>query len=199
MHTNQPFVNLKNEPINEIKSFGSCDITQKFHAQGVKPSMIDFVYPPVPFPPKAIFEEFGEENIINMVSHHHGLLKKSAIKDLFTKDEKEFEIVNQRAAEFFMEALGGGERYTSKHGHPHLRSRHFPFTIDEHGRDVWLMFYKKTLKDVNFPKKHIQAFWEWIESMSLRMINRRTTMEPPMRYPFETIAHEFDLGAPCEN
>lgn len=194
MQENPTIVNLRHEPLEQIKSFGNCDITQKFDPNGVKPVMVDFIYPPVPFPPKTLFEEFGEENIIKMVEYHHGLLKKSAIKDLFSQDEKMFEMVTQRTAEFFMEALGGGERYSSKHGHPHLRSRHFPFTIDEHARDIWLMFYKKTLKDIDFPKEHIQAFWEWVESMSLRMINRRTMMESPKRYPFSEIAHEFGLG-----
>ncbi len=192
MNNKHSFINLRHEPLDEIKKFSQCDISQKFDPNGVKDVMIDFIYPPVPFPPKTIYEEFGEKNIIKMVFHHHGLLKNSSIKDIFSQDEKEFEMVTQRTAEFFMEALGGGSRYTSKHGHPHLRSRHFPFTIDEHARDVWLMFYKKTLKDIDFPKEYIKPFWEWIESLSLRMINRRTMMEAPRRYPYENIAHEFE-------
>ena len=118
---------------------------------------------------------------------------------LNVEDEKMFEIVTNKTAEFFMEALGGGDIYTSQHGHPHLRSRHFPFTIDEQAREIWLMFYKKTLKDVNFPKEYLKEFWEWIESLSLRMINRRTMMEAPKRYPFENIAKEFGLGEKCES
>lgn len=198
MQTNHPLINLRHEPIGNIKSFSACDPNQKFSPEGIKPIMIDFVYPEVPFPPKTIFKEFGKENIQKMVEYHHGLLKKSAIKHLFSQNEKEFEIVTNRTAQFFMEALGGGEIYSSQHGHPHLRSRHFPFTIDEQARDIWLMFYKKTLKDIAFPKIHIQAFWEWIESLSLRMINRRTMMEEPKRYPFKEIAHEFNLGENCE-
>lgn len=185
------FVNLRHEPIEGVKEFSQCDITQKFNPNGVKESMVDFVFPQVPFPPKTIFEEYGEENITKMVFYHHRLLQKSALKNLFTQDEKEFEELTYRTAEFFMEAMGGGSRYSSKHGHPHLRSRHFPFEIDEHAREVWLMFYRKTLKDIKFPKKYLKPFWEWIESLSIRMINKRTTMEPPKRFPFESIAHEF--------
>lgn len=199
MEPNNVFINLKYEQIPNIKSFSNCDVTQKFVPEGIKPVMIDFIYPEVPFPPKKIFEEFGKENIKNMVFYHHTLLKKSSLGHLFSQDEKTFEIVTNRTAEFFMEALGGGDIYTSQHGHPHLRSRHFPFTIDEQARDIWLMFYKKTLKEVNFPKKYLKEFWEWIESLSLRMINRRTMMEAPKRYPFDTIAKEFGLGEKDEN
>ena len=199
MKPNNVFINLKYEQIPEVKSFSNCDPNQKFIAEGIKPMMIDFVYPEVPFPPKTIFEEFGKENIKNMVFYHHTLLKKSALGHLFSQDEKMFEIVTNKTAEFFMEALGGGDIYTSQHGHPHLRSRHFPFTIDEQARDIWLMFYKKTLKEVNFPKEYLKEFWEWIESLSLRMINRRTMMEAPKRYPFKEIEKEFGLGVKCEN
>jgi hemoglobin len=194
MEHNNVFINLKHEAITDIKSFSNCDPTQKFNPEGVKPVMIDFIYPEVPFPPKTIYKEFGEENIRKMVFHHHTLLKKSFLGHLFSQDEKMFEIVTNRTAEFFMEALGAPERYTSQYGHPHLRSRHFPFSIDEQARDIWLMFYKKTLKEVDFPKEYLKDFWEWIESLSLRMINRRTMMEAPKRYPYKDIAHEFEKG-----
>lgn len=198
MNTKNSFVNLKNEPLPDIKSFSQCDISQKFDPNGVKEMMVDFIFPPVSFPPNEIYENFGEQNIIKMVFHHHGLLRKSSIKNIFSQDEEEFNKATQRTAEFFLEALGGGARYSSKHGHPHLRSRHFPFTIDEHAREVWLIFYKKTLKDIDFPKEYLKPFWEWVESLSIRMINRRTSMEPPKRFPFEEIKHEFFKGVDNE-
>ncbi len=179
---------------HKFGTFSKCDITEKFDPNGVREEMIDIIYPEVPFPPKEIFEVFGEENIRKMVDIHHTMLKKSALKDLFPKDEAVFQMLLQRTADFFIEALGGGARYSSQHGHPHLRARHFPFTVDENAREIWLMFYKKTLKQVDFPKEYLRSFWEWIEPLSIRMINRRTTMEYPKRFPFETIAHEFNKG-----
>ena len=179
---------------HKIESFSKCDITKKFDPNGVREEMIDMVYPEVPFPPKEIFEVFGEEKIRNMVEIHHNMLKKSALKDLFPRDKTVFQMLLLRTGDFFIEAMGGGARYSSQHGHPHLRARHFPFTIDEKAREIWLMFYKKTLKEVDFPKEYIQPFWEWIEPLSIRMINRRTTMDIPKRFPFELIACEFGLG-----
>ena len=184
----------KTDNNRDVHSFSECDISQKFEPTGVKDTMIDFVYPEVPFPPKELFQALGKEKIIEMVKYHHELLRKSVIKDLFPKDETIFNMVTARTGDFFVESLGGGDIYSSQHGHPHLRARHFPFTIDEHARDVWLMFYKKTLKDIKFPKEYIQSFWEWIEPLSIRMINRRTTMESPKRYPFESVKSEFKIG-----
>ncbi len=174
-----------------LKGFSQCNISQEFDANGVKEEMIDMVFPEVPFPPDEIILVFGEEKIRNMVRVHHDYLKRSALNELFPKDEVAYQMLLERTSNFFIEVLGGGKKYSKTYGHPHLRARHFPFTIDENAREIWLMFYKKTLKDVDFPKEYLQAFWEWIESLSLRMINRRTTMEPPKRYPFGKIAHEF--------
>ena len=184
------------ENISNIGSFSSCGQTQ-FVGAGEEPrtadAKIDFVYPPVIFPSNKILKTFGEAAIRNMVLHHHTLLKKSSIGDMFPADEKEFLEGTQKTADFFVEALGGGDIFSSKHGHPALRGRHFRFTIDEKGREIWLMMYKKTLRDIEFPKELLEEFWNWIEPLSIRMINRRTTAVPPQRFTFESIKSEFGL------
>lgn len=184
------------ENISNIGSFSSCGQTQ-FIGAGEEPrtadAKIDFVYPPVVFPSNKILKTFGEEAIRNMVFHHHSMLKKSSIGDMFPADEKEFLEGTQKTADFFVEALGGGDIFSSKHGHPALRGRHFRFTIDEKGREIWLMMYKKTLRDIEFPKELLEEFWNWIEPLSIRMINRRTTAVPPQRFTFESIKSEFGL------
>lgn len=184
------------ENISNIGSFSSCGQTQ-FVGAGEEPrtadAKIDFVYPPVVFPSNKILKTFGEEAIRNMVFHHHSMLKKSSIGDMFPADEKEFLEGTQKTADFFVEALGGGDIFSSKHGHPALRGRHFRFTIDEKGREIWLMMYKKTLTDIKFPKELLEEFWNWIEPLSIRMINRRTTAVPPQRFTFESIKSEFGL------
>ena len=184
------------ENISNIGSFSSCGQTQ-FVGAGEEPrtadAKIDFVYPPVVFTSNKILKTFGEEAIRNMVFHHHSMLKKSSIGDMFPADEKEFLEGTQKTADFFVEALGGGDIFSSKHGHPALRGRHFRFTIDEKGREIWLMMYKKTLRDIEFPKELLEEFWNWIEPLSIRMINRRTTAVPPQRFTFESIKSEFGL------
>ncbi len=184
------------ENISNIGSFSSCGQT-KFVGAGEEPrtadAKIDFVYPPVVFPSNKILKTLGEEAIRNMVFHHHSMLKKSSIGDMFPADEKEFLEGTQKTADFFVEALGGGDIFSSKHGHPALRGRHFRFIIDEKGREIWLMMYKKTLRDIEFPKELLEEFWNWIEPLSIRMINRRTTAVPPQRFTFESIKSEFGL------
>ncbi len=182
--------------VQNISTFASCG-QSKFVGAGEEPrtadAKMDFVYPPVVFPSNKILKAIGEQKIRAMVLYHHSLLRKSSVGDMFPQDEKEFLEGTEKTAEFFIEALGGGDVFSSKHGHPALRGRHFRFTIDEKGREIWLMMYKKTLKDIEFPKECIEEFWNWIEPLSIRMINRRTTTLPPERYSFESIKAEFGL------
>ena len=178
-----------------LSDFSRCNMQARFTPAGdevrlVEPK-IDFVFPEVPFPSKKIYAAMGETGVMQMVQHHHNLLRKSAIGSMFPSDDTAFNAATQRTAAFFIEATGGPSLFSDIHGHSALRERHFKFLIDEKAREIWLMMYKKTLKEIDFPKEHIEEFWNWIEPLSIRMINRRTSFETPTRYPFDAIAHEF--------
>lgn len=173
-----------------VSQFNACG-TKPFQPAGAHPhtaeAKIDFVYPEVPFPTDRLCKEWGEANLRAMVRHHHGLLRKSAIGALFPTDDAAFAFATEKTADFFVEALGGTKGYTPLHGHPALRMRHFHITIDEKGREIWLMLYKKTINDLQMPSDCIEEFWNWIEPLSIRMINRRTTVAPVERYPYPVI------------
>jgi len=154
-------------------------------------SMIDIIYPSVPFPSNKIYKALGEMKIREMVEYHHELLLKTKVGKLFPPHPDALKMVIDKSADFFVEALGGGDIFTSVHGEPHLRMRHFKIPIDEHDREIWLAMYKKTLKEIDFPKEHLEEFWNWIEPLSIRMINRRTNMEAMKRHHWHEIKQDF--------
>ncbi len=178
-----------------VTRFNACG-TKPFQAAGevahTVEAKIDLLYPEVPFPSNALYKSWGEANIRNMVLYHHTLLRNSAIGSLFPSDDAAFASATERTADFFVEALGGERHYTSLHGHPALRMRHIHITIDEKGREIWLMMYKKTVNDLKMPRAHIKEFWNWIEPLSIRMVNRRTTVNNIARYRFVSIWDDPD-------
>lgn len=153
--------------------------------------MIDFIYPAVPFPSNKTYKALGEEKIRDMVKYHHELLLKTTIKNIFPAHPEALKLAIDKSADFFVEVLGGEEVFTSQHGEPQLRRRHFKIPITENDREIWLAMYKKTLKEIEFPKELLEEFWNWIEALSIRMINRRTSMEPIKRFYFHTIQDEL--------
>ena len=153
----------------------------------------EILYPPVPKAPQRILEAVGAQNINALVFYHHSLLRHSPIGNLYPKDDADFLLGVQRAADFVVEAFGGGDVFTSVHGRPALCSRHAPFIIDENAREIWLMLYKQTLIETNFPKPFLEEFWNWIEPFSLCMINKKTSTLLPKRFYFSTLKSEFGL------
>lgn len=181
------FTQVANMPANAGKpNFGGDEI-------GIVDAMIDVIYPPVPFPSNKIFKAIGEEKIREMVWHHHRLLAKTKVGNIFPQDEEGFKIAVDKSADLFVEALGGEPIFTKQHGGFHLRMRHFTVPIEENDREIWLAMYKKTLKEISFPKEHLEEFWNWIEALSIRMINRRTTMDGIKRHYWGSVKKE--LGA----
>lgn len=151
------------------------------------------IFPPIVRPSAGFLEAIGRDNVVKMVLHHHTLLKKSSIAHLYPEDKETFMEGVSKAAHFIIEALGGGKVYTFSYGAPSMCRTHAPFAIDEAAREVWLQMYLQTLHDINFPKEHIEAFWNWIEPFSLRMITRRTPNVFPRRIFFESFKEEFGI------
>jgi len=47
--------------------------------------------------------------------------------------------------------FGGPPRYIEERGHPRLRMRHMPFTLDEAARDRWVALMNRALDEVALP------------------------------------------------
>lgn len=169
----------------ERRRFGGEDEVRTIDA------MIDFIYPAIPLPSNKIFKAMGEEKIREMVAYQHALLMKTRVKEIFPEDHTAYKIAVDKAADFFVESLGGDRVFSKLHGEPHLRMRHLHVPIDENHREIWIAMYKKTLKDLDFPKEHLQEFWNFIEPISIRMISKRTSHDPIKRYYWEDVKSEF--------
>lgn len=179
----------------KIEFFSECDTSRPFPKALSYPrkgaAKIDMIFPEVFFPSNKTYQEIGEVAIRKLVQKHHELVRESKIGHLYPKDDEAFKEATKIIEDFFVQMLGGEEVYTSKRGHPRLRDRHFPFEITEDGRDIWLMCFKKALKESGLPKELLPELWNWVEALSLRMVNRRTSMFGLKRYPFEKISKYF--------
>ena len=148
-------------------------------------------FPPIVKPEENFLKAVGEENLLRMVIHHHRLLQKSEIAYMYPIDEEAFMEGVHKAAHFFIQALGGGNVYTKAYGAPSMCKTHAPFAIDAHAREVWLRYYAQTLQEIAFPKAYLEQFWTWIETFSLRMINRAAPNTYAKRLFFHDVQKEY--------
>ena len=151
----------------------------------------DAPFPAVPFPSRRVHVVAGEAAIRALVAAHHDRLRRSSIAHLYPRDPMRFAQAVEKAADFTVEACGGPARYTPRHGPGCMRTRHFPFTIDERARETWLEQLWHAFDEAAFPHEVRREYWEWQEAMSVRMINRRTTKAAPRRFPWHEAAGVF--------
>jgi hemoglobin len=53
----------------------------------------------------------------------------------------------QRLRDFLVGRFGGPQRYIAQRGHPRLRARHMPFTVDVRARDRWVALMEAALTE----------------------------------------------------
>lgn len=54
----------------------------------------------------------------------------------------------RRLCDFLVGRFGGPQRYIAQRGHPRLRMRHMPFTVDLAARDRWVSLMHAALDEV---------------------------------------------------
>jgi hemoglobin len=144
---------------------------------------VDLIFPASPAPSPASFAAIGEEPLRALVRHHHELLRRSSIGDLFPRDPKRFDAVVEHIAEFVVNSVFDRPEGVGTRGLTWFRSRHLPITIDETARNVWLGALLATFEAVGYPEAARVELWNWVEALSIRAITRRTMVGQPRRYP----------------
>lgn len=155
------------------------------------PASHEMDMPEVPFPSARVLAVAGAERLRELVRHHHGLLRQSPIGHLFAADDAEFAALVERIADYVVEICGGPALFTPLNGNTCMRTRHFPFSIDERGREIWLEKLYQAIEETGFPEELREEYWAWMEPFTVRMINRRTTKAQPVHLPYALARARF--------
>jgi hemoglobin len=146
--------------------------------------LCDLAFPSIPWPSPEFLAAIGEATLHALVKCHHERLRKSSIGPLFPADPKRFDAVVERIGNAIVATVQGASRIAESNGHIWLRAQHFPLAIDESARNVWLAEMLGAFDDVGFPDGARLEYWNWVEALSIVVINRRTMISQPRRYPF---------------
>jgi hemoglobin len=72
---------------------------------------------------------------------------------------------------FLSQYFGGPTTYLAERGHPRLRMRHMPFTIDQQARDHWLAHMLAAIDEAGIAEPARTEMREYFERGSEFMIN----------------------------
>jgi hemoglobin len=78
----------------------------------------------------------------------------------------------QRLRDFLIGRFGGPQTYIEQRGHPRLRARHSPFSIDQTARDRWMRLMDNALGEAALPVEAERVLRKFLNDMSAFMINQ---------------------------
>ena len=85
--------------------------------------------------------------------------------------EEDLEGAIQRLTGFLEQYWGGPGTYSEQRGHPRLRQRHFPFTVNPEARDRWLAHMRVAVDELQLSPLDDVTLWDYLERAAHAMVN----------------------------
>src|SRR4029434_11249175 len=97
-----------------------------------------------------IYGQIGEEGFRRLVAAFYKQVPADDILGaMYPADD--LPGAEERLKDFLVGRFGGPPRYIEQRGHPRLRMRHLPFTIDRPARDRWMTLMERALDEARLP------------------------------------------------
>lgn len=77
--------------------------------------------------------------------------------------EQDLRPATMRLQLFLEQYWGGPSTYNERRGHPRLRMRHQPYTVNPHNRDVWLKHMKAAVESLELPPLQEATLWDYFD------------------------------------
>ena len=85
--------------------------------------------------------------------------------------EQDLHAAQIRLQLFLEQYWGGPSTYSEHRGHPRLRMRHMPFTVNAHYRDVWLGHMNKAIDSLELPPLQAETLRDYFERAAHSLVN----------------------------
>ena len=119
-------------------------------------------------------EKNGIENIRLLVETFYDVMdsdpKAQAIRKMHPAD---LTSAREKLFMFLTGWTGGPQLYIERYGHPFLRKRHLPFTIDESARDQWMYCMIKAMQQLGFDDRLMTKLSEQLYGVADFMRNHQ--------------------------
>jgi len=117
-----------------------------------------------------IFQAIGEDGFTRLVAAFYRQVPGDDILGpMYPPDD--LEGAEQRLRDFLIGRFGGPPRYIEQRGHPRLRMRHAPFTINAAARNRWVALMSRALDEAAFPRQVELALRPFFEGVASMMMN----------------------------
>uniref|UniRef100_UPI0040477D19 group II truncated hemoglobin n=1 Tax=Shewanella sp. TaxID=50422 RepID=UPI0040477D19 len=120
------------------------------------------------------YDIIGGDEVIRLIAHdfYQQMQTRPETQALLAIHRAPIADSEQKLYEFLSGWLGGPQLYQQKYGHPALRARHMPFSIDESMRDQWLICMRAAIINSIKKPEHQQVIIQAISTLADNMRNR---------------------------
>ena len=77
----------------------------------------------------------------------------------------------EHLALFLAQYFGGPGTYSEQRGHPRLRMRHAPFTVNREAHDAWLRHMRDAVDSLGLSEEHEHTLWSYLTYAAASMVN----------------------------
>lgn len=126
-----------------------------------------------PTPEHTPYQLMGGEAAVRALANRFYDIMETApeAKALYAIHPLPLDTIRQKFFEFLSGWLGGPALFEEKYGHPRLRARHMPFTVNVQLRDEWMFCMNQALDEVVTDKLLREGIRQSIGQLASHMIN----------------------------
>ncbi|WP_165989979.1 globin [Streptomyces sp. YIM 98790] len=127
--------------------------------------------PPGSLPATTFYEQVGgEETFRRLVRRfYEGVAEDPVLRPMYP--EEDLGPAEERLRLFLIQYWGGPRTYSEERGHPRLRMRHAPFTVDRAAHDAWLRHMRDAVDSLGLAPELEQQLWNYLVFAAGSMIN----------------------------
>ncbi|WP_206442427.1 globin [Streptomyces boncukensis] len=122
-------------------------------------------------PSETFYEQVGgEETFRRLVRRfYEGVAEDPLLRPMYP--EEDLGPAEERLRLFLMQYWGGPRTYSDQRGHPRLRMRHAPFTVDRAAHDAWLRHMRAAVESLELPQEQEVRLWDYLVYAAGTMVN----------------------------
>jgi hemoglobin len=112
----------------------------------------------------------GRETFVRLVHRfYEGVAADDVLREMYP--EEDLGPAEERLRMFLEQYWGGPTTYSEQRGHPRLRMRHMPFTVNEDARDRWLKHMREAVESLGLAPAQESVLWTYLERAAWSMLN----------------------------
>lgn len=112
----------------------------------------------------SFYDEIGGWEVVEgiVARFYAGVAEDEVLRPMYPEEDLEDGSAARRLTMFLAQYWGGPTTYSQERGHPRLRMRHAPFTVDSTAKEHWLRHFRAALDGADLTPEQDARFWDYV-------------------------------------